>query len=338
MILRRALPGVIRGLAGVLALATLGVAGWWWSTLYRTATESAVTLEVARGVPARHVLADLEARGLLPSVPAGRLYLRLLGAGRPLHWGHYRVAAGSRPVDVLELLLEGRVELVTVTLPEGWTAAEIARAFVAAGVGQPDRWRELLATTSPIADLAPAATSLEGFLFPDTYRFAIGISPERVVSHLTARFRRVWNEQLEASGAPWAEPLEVVTLASLVEAETGLQHERARIAGVFVNRLRRGMLLQCDPTVVFALQRRGEWTGRLLRIHWQVDDPYNTYRYAGLPPGPINCPGRAALAAALDPEPHDKLYFVARPGGGHTFSRSLAEHNRAVAELRRAGR
>ena len=127
-------------------------------------------------------------------------------------------------------------------------------------------------------------------------------------------------------------------MASLVEAETSLDEERARIAGVFVNRLRRGMLLQGDPTVAFALKRRGEWQGRLLRVHWQVDDPYNTYRYPGLPPGPINSPGKAALAAALTPEQHSYLYFVAKPGGGHTFSRSLKEHNRAVARLLRSRR
>jgi UPF0755 protein len=132
--------------------------------------------------------------------------------------------------------------------------------------------------------------------------------------------------------------LQVVTLASLVEAETALPEERPRIAGLFINRLDRGMLLQCDPTVIYALKQMGTWDGRLLRVHWQVDHPYNTYRYPGLPPGPIGSPGRAALRAALSPAPTDELYFVARPGGGHTFSRTLAEHNRAVARLRRARR
>ena len=124
----------------------------------------------------------------------------------------------------------------------------------------------------------------------------------------------------------------------MVEAETSLPSERPRIAGVFLNRLRLGMLLQCDPTVVFALKRRGEWSGRLLRVHWQVDDPYNTYRYPGLPPGPINSPGRASLAAAIAPERHRFLYFVARPDGGHVFSATLEDHNRAVARLLRVRR
>jgi UPF0755 protein len=125
-------------------------------------------------------------------------------------------------------------------------------------------------------------------------------------------------------------------MASLVEGETSVPEERQRVAGVFMNRLDRGMLLQCDPTVVYALQRRGEWQGRLYRHHWQVDDPYNTYRYPGLPPGPINSPGRAAIAAALRPQSHKYLYFVAKPEGGHSFSRTLKEHNRAVARLQRS--
>jgi UPF0755 protein len=151
-------------------------------------------------------------------------------------------------------------------------------------------------------------------------------------------FKRVWEAELQTSGSAWGTPLEVVTLASMVEAETSHAEERARIAGVFFNRLRHGMLLQCDPTVVYALKRRNEWQGRLLRVHWQVDDPYNTYRYPGLPPGPINSPGRAAIAAALQPEHHTFLYFVASPDGDHTFSRTLREHNRAVVRLQQSRR
>lgn len=328
---------VLAGATGVVAVA-LVVSGWWWSVLVRATTAPETTVVVEPGQTARAILEDLRRHRLLPSVLAGRLYLRLAGRGRSPHWGHYRIPAGSRPVDVLERLLEGRVELLTVTVVEGSSAGEVADAFIAAGVGEPQEWLALVEDPGPIVDLAPRARSLEGFLFPDTYRFAVGVPPARVVEHLTGRFRRVWEASLATSAGPWGEPLEVVTLASLVEAETSLEAERARIAGVFMNRLRRGMLLQCDPTVVFALKRRGEWTGRLLRVHWLVDDPYNTYRYPGLPPGPVNSPGRAALIAALEPERHDFLYFVARPDGGHAFSRSLAEHNRAVAHLMRSRR
>jgi UPF0755 protein len=260
------------------------------------------------------------------------VYLRAWGRGRSLHFGRYDIAAGQRGVDIVERLLDGRVEMLSVTIVEGSDASDVGAAFSGAGVGTADRWQELYRRVDWVAELAPEAPSLEGFLFPDTYRFAIGTPPDAAARHLVDRFLEVWREE-SASADLWASPLEMVTLASMVEAETSLDSERGVIAGVFFNRLRRGMLLQCDPTVVFALKRNNQWSGRLLRIHWQFDDPYNTYRYAGLPPGPINSPGRAAIAAAIRPENTPHLYFVARPGGGHTFSRTLAEHNRAVAQL-----
>jgi UPF0755 protein len=241
-------------------------------------------------------------------------------------------------VDVLEQLLEGRVEMVTVTVVEGSDVAAVAAQMAATGIGTEAEWLAIADRVEWIADLAPEAGSLEGFLFPDTYQFAVGIGVETAARHLVDRFRLVWSEERARSLDAWGDVYEVVTLASMVEAETPLPEERPRVAGVFVNRLRRGMLLQCDPTVVFALKRRGEWTGRLLRVHWGVDDPYNTYRYPGLPPGPINSPGRASIRATLAPEEHRYLYFVASPGGGHEFSASLAEHNRAVARWQKRKR
>jgi UPF0755 protein len=319
--------------AAVLVVAAGAVAGWWFHrAMWVATTRHEITIEVEPGTPARRVLDELEARGALQSALAARLYLRGWGGGRSLRFGRYAIAPGQRGIDVVERLLDGRVEMLSVTIVEGSDAAEVGAAFVSAGVGTTSRWRDLYRRVDWIGDLAPEAPSLEGFLFPDTYRFAIGIPPDAAARHLVDRFLEVWGE--ESAGADlWASPLEIVTLASMVEAETSLGSERGVIAGVFFNRLRRGMLLQCDPTVVFALKRNDQWSGRLLRIHWQFDDPYNTYRYAGLPPGPINSPGRAAIAAAIRPETTPFLYFVARPGGGHTFSRTLTEHNQAVARL-----
>jgi UPF0755 protein len=316
-----------------LALATGAAAVWWFHrAMWGSTTQAEIMIEVDPGSSARSILDDLEARGALQSALAARLYLRGWGRDRNLHFGRYNIGAGQRGVDVVERLLEGRVEMLSVTIVEGSDAAEVGVAFTSAGVGTTSRWRELYGRVDWVADLAPEAPSLEGFLFPDTYRFAIGTPPGAAARHLVDRFLEVWRE--ESTGVDlWASPLEIMTLASMVEAETSLASERGVIAGVFFNRLRRGMLLQCDPTVVFALKRNGQWSGRLLRIHWQFDDPYNTYRYAGLPPGPINSPGRAAIAAAVQPETTPHMYFVARPGGGHTFSRTLAEHNRAVARL-----
>jgi UPF0755 protein len=242
------------------------------------------------------------------------------------------------PADVLETILDGRIEMFGLTIVEGSDATSIGEQFVDLGVGSASEWRSLIGRVDWIAAIAPEAPSLEGFLFPDTYRFAVGTSASSAARHLVERFVEVWSEERLDDAEPWGSLLETVTLASLVEAETSVDSERALIAGVYLNRLRRGMLLQCDPTVVYALKRRHEWSGRLYRIHWEIDDPYNTYRNPGLPPGPINSPGRAALAAALHPESTPHLYFVAKPGGGHDFSRTLSEHNRAVARWRSSRR
>jgi UPF0755 protein len=327
-------------IAGVLLTLIASAAGLLWlhHVLWGVRSPQLVELEIVEGISARQILRLLVDEGLLPSENAGRLYLKVEAEGRGMRFGHYVFPSGSRPVDVLEQILEGRVEMFSITVVEGSDVVSIGDQFVRLGVGSEADWTALSSRVAWIGQLVPSAPSLEGFFFPDTYRFAVGISAPAAARHLVDRFLEVWGEETGGQTELWGTPLDVVTLASLVEAETSVPEERAVVAGVFLNRLRRGILLQCDPTVVFALKRRQEWSGRLLRIHWEVDDPYNTYRYPGLPPGPINSPGRAALTAALQPEPTPFLYFVARPGGGHAFSRTLAEHNRSVAELHRSRR
>jgi UPF0755 protein len=206
--------------------------------------------------------------------------------------------------------------------------------MVAAGLGSSEELFSLTGDPTPINDLAPEATDLEGFLFPDTYRLPVDSSAEEALSVMLRRFREV--------AADIAIPEDsslylTVTLASLVEAETGVDGELGVVASVYVNRLRRGMLLQCDPTAIYAMVRAGIWRQgqRLLTKHLEIDDPYNTYVYPGLPPGPIGSPGRAALEAAADPAASDYLFFVAAPEGGHAFSKTVREHERAVARWRR---
>jgi UPF0755 protein len=332
---------VRRALLVILVLFAVGAAAtgvWLHHSLWGARSERAVFLEINAGSSASEILAHLHSEGLMPSVLAGRIYLRAAESGRVLHYGHYHFPPARRPVDVLDTIIKGAVEMFTVTVVEGSEAEDIGAQFRDMGVGTVDDWRTFVSEVKWLGDLTPAAPSLEGFLFPDTYRFAVGISAESVARHLVQRFHEVWTEETRGAGELWGSALEIVTLASMVEAETSLEDERSLIAGVFANRLRRGMLLQCDPTVVYSLKRRGEWRGRLLRVHWEVDDPYNTYRHPGLPPGPINSPGRAALAASIDPVKTPYLYFVARPGGGHAFSKTLSEHNRAVAQLRSSRR
>jgi UPF0755 protein len=326
--------------AALLVLLASGAAGafWFFDALWGRRSSAVVEIQIDEGVSARHILDLLERKGLVESTLASRLYLRGWGRGRTLHYGRYVFDAGLRPVDVLETILDGRVDMFAVTIVEGSDSEDISELFVSVGVGSADEWRSLIGRVDWIAAIAPEAPSLEGFLFPDTYRFAVGTSAVNAARHLVERFLDVFSKERLGVTELWGSELEIVTLASLVEAETSVDSERALVAGVYLNRLRRGMLLQCDPTVVYALKRRNEWSGRLYRIHWEVDDPYNTYRNPGLPPGPINSPGRAALAAALHPESTPYLYFVAKPGGGHKFSRTLSEHNRAVARWRNARR
>jgi len=331
---RRAVLAVMLGTAVAAAAATM----WFRASLYHPLGNEATDLEIHQGSSARGVLETLHDTGLLPSPTAGRIYLAVRARERSFRFGHYSIPARSRPVDTIDMILDGRVKTLSVTIPEGSMATTVAELMVDAGLGTVEDWNDLIDRAEWIQDLAPEATTLEGFLFPDTYRFAVGLSPESAARHLVEQFREVWEAETRETDPPWGTPFEIVTLASLVEAETPVAEERSRIAGVFRNRLRRGMLLQCDPTVIYALMRRGEWRGRLLRKDWLLDDPYNTYRYPGLPPGPINSPGRSSLAATLAPEAHNYLYFVASPGGGHTFSETLAEHNRAVTALRSSGR
>jgi UPF0755 protein len=331
-----ALLGFVVVVSGLAVVG--GSAAWLWTQLYRYRSPSAVELAIPEGASGREVLAILEDHRLLPSTLAGRLYLRFAADGRSIHFGRYRIDAASRPVDVLDRLLAGRVEMVPVTVVEGSDLDAVATQMAASGIGTAAEWLKTTEQVDWIEDLAPEATSLEGFLFPDTYQFAQGIKVEAAARHLVDRFREVWADESSRVPELWGSPFDVVILASLVESETALTTERARVAGVYLNRLRRGMLLQCDPTVVFALKRRGEWTGRLLRIHWGIDDPYNTYRYPGLPPGPINSPGREAIRAAISPDEHGYLFFVASPDGGHAFSRTLAEHNQAVERWQRSRR
>jgi UPF0755 protein len=331
--MQRSLRRVIVAMFVMIVIVVVAGGLWFHRNLWGSRSAEIVEMEIAEGSTARDILAQLHAADLMPSELAGRIYLKTFAPDRSLYYGHYRFPPASRPVDVLSTVLDGTVEMFAVTIVEGSDASEIGLQFAGMGLGTLEMWESFNQRTDWISGDAPGAPSLEGFFFPDTYRFAVGISPERIAQHLVQRFQQVWSEEAGPTTELWGSALEIVTLASLVEAETSLEEERPLIAGVFANRLRRGMLLQCDPTVVYALKRRNEWKGRLLRIHWEVDDPYNTYRYPGLPPGPINSPGRAALAAAISPQETAFLYFVAKPGGGHSFSKSLAEHNRAVARL-----
>jgi UPF0755 protein len=214
---------------------------------------------------------------------------------------------------------------------EGLTIAEMATIVASQGFGPAENFIAAARDVSRVSALDPAASDLEGYLFPDTYALPRSADAAAIVRAMVDRFLEVFTPELQA--AQRARGLSVrqfVTLASIVEKETGQADERPLVAAVYTNRLRVGMGLQCDPTVIYALLRAGKYTGNLRREDLMFDSPYNTYRYAGLPPGPIASPGRGSLEAAARPAAVDYLYFLSRNDGSHEFARSLAEHNRNV--------
>lgn len=262
--------------------------------------------------------------------PAGfRLYARLRGVERSVKPGVYELRQGSSWGAALDKVVSGDVVQVRVAVPEGWTARQIA-ARIAAVTGTPvDSVLAILADTAAPREWSVPGPTLEGYLYPATYAFPAGTPPRRMVRAMVERYRSAWTPEMRArADSLGMSEREVVTLASIVEKEARVWTERDTIAAVYHNRLRIGMRLQADPTVQYAL---GAHQSRLLYSHIDdvADNPYNTYRHAGLPPGPIASPSRAAIEAALNPAEVDYLYFVARPNGTHVFTRTLAQHNAA---------
>jgi UPF0755 protein len=298
-------------------------------------SSAAVRVEVPQG-QAFSILADrLAEEGLVASPWALKTFASIRGYDRHIRSGTYEFNAGERPVDILARLLAGDVLTVDVTIPEGYTIWDIAGAFTTANIDSVD----LMASLKDEAVLAQRhieATSLEGYLFPDTYRVRWGATAREVTAMMLARLDEVFDAGLlQRTLELGMTPHEVLTLASIIEAETRVPEERALVSAVYHNRLDRNMRLEADPTVAYAM---GGFKGRLFYADLEIDSPYNTYRHRGLPPGPICSPGMASIRAALYPDSADVLYFVARGDGSHIFSRTLEEHNAAVSMVRRERR
>jgi UPF0755 protein len=248
-----------------------------------------------------------------------------------LQAGEYRFERPLTVDQVIDVLVRGDVYVRSLTFPEGLTIKQMAQVFETRHFGLAREFEDAVGDVSLIEDLDPAARDLEGYVFPDTYTLPRRAAAHDLVRQMVARFRTVWTPALrEAAARRGFTTRHAVTLASLVEKETARAEERATVSAVYHNRLRIKMGLQCDPTVIYALLRVGRYDGNLTRADLAFDSPYNTYRHAGLPPGPIASPGRAALEAAVAPAGVDYLYFVSRNNGSHAFARSLAEHNRNV--------
>jgi UPF0755 protein len=256
----------------------------------------------------------------------------LLWSHRPsLKAGEYRFDRPMTAVDVVQRIARGDVYTRKLTFPEGLTIIEMSKIFEQHGFGPAKDFIDATRNTALIEDLDPEATDLEGYLYPETYALPRGLPAGRLVSLMVTRFRNAFDQTLQQRA--WDQGLSIrqaVTLASLVEKETGKPDERSIVAAVYRNRMKIGMGMQADPTIVYALERAGRWDGNIHKEDLAIDSPYNTYRYPGLPPGPIASPGKPSLAAALEPADVPYLYFVSRNDGSHVFARTLDEHNRNV--------
>ncbi|WP_101759425.1 endolytic transglycosylase MltG [Oceanicoccus sp. KOV_DT_Chl] len=284
-----------------------------------------------KGSSFHSVIADLTAEGALSNPLLLKIYSRLSGKGRHIKAGDYFFAAGLTPRQLLNKLERGDVRYYTVTLVEGWNLTQVIAALRAQSQLKQtlDTSAELL--TPALLGLDKEYSSLEGLLFPDTYRYQRGISDLELLQQAAARLQQVLLEewQLREEGLPYASPYEALIMASLIEKETGVANERPIIAGVFVRRLQKGMRLQTDPTIIYGLG--AGFDGNLRSRHLKdKTNIYNTYRYHGLTPTPIALAGREAIHAALHPAKGDALYFVAKGDGSHYFSSTLEEHQQAV--------
>lgn len=288
-------------------------------------------LEIRQGSSFTEVARVLYERQLIKSDWAFMWMGRLLGADRNIIPGEYEFHGGMGPADILNKITKGDVIQYVVTIPEGYSIEQIAGILQENGLVEEQAFITLTKDAQFLASLDFHAENLEGYLFPDTYHLTRVMTPEAIIQTMVSRFKKSWTAKLsKRAGELGMSVHEIMTLASVIEKETGLAQERGLISGVFHNRLRKRIPLQSDPTVIYAL---AQFDGNLRKKDLSVDSPYNTYRFRGLPPGPIANPGEASIRAALFPVPTNYLYFVSRNDGSHEFSATLDEHNLAVKKF-----
>jgi UPF0755 protein len=326
----------LRTLLTLFLLVVLAAGGWVAWQLYVPVTPPPDTSLLLRpGYSTRHIAVELKKAGVIRSELAFRIF-HIVHPKLTLKAGEYRFERNERMPQVYRRIARGDIYFHVVTIPEGYTMFDIAKAMEDAGLGPAADFLHVFQTqTAIISDLAPQAKSLEGYLFPNTYQFTRTQTRLEMVAAMVHQFRQV-AQQIGLAATPDSDVNKVVTMASIVEKETAAPEERARVASVYYNRLAQKVALDADPSVIYAELLDGTYKGALHHSDLAVNSPYNTYRFPGLPPGPIGNPGKSALEAALRPETTDFLYFVADGNGHHRFARSLEEHNRNVVAYRHA--
>jgi UPF0755 protein len=330
--------------AVLLLLAIVGAAAWMWFSIeqpYQGFSAQGVFVDLPHGASSRTAARILKQNGVIRSAFTFEVYARR-HARRRLQAGEYFFDHAISGHDVFWQIADGHIYEQQFTVREGETIFDIAHDLEAQKLMTADEFLAAAQTPDLIRDIAPHAKTLEGFLFPATYFLPRHPTPTDVTAEMVRKFKEEWQRiapaesKHDTTGLEHGRPVvSVVTLASLVERETPKREERPLVAGAFENRLRKRIPLQCDPTVIYALQDAGQYNGTLRGADLHFASPYNTYVHPGLPPGPIGNPGEASLRAALQPAQTDYLYFVANTQGGHFFAATLSEHNRNVTKYRR---
>ena len=317
----------------LLIFFLLSIALFWVSPAKRGAESQVVV--VAEGTPPAQVAEDLQRRDIISSRRLFLLWVRVLGLGKKIKAGEYSLGAGDSPASILDKLTKGLILTHPFTIPEGFTRKQIAHLLSEKGLIEREKFLSLTQDPDVLKRYEIPGPNLEGYLFPDTYHFGKGVSVQTVVDTMVKRFVQLTAPLRKAAEESGMDMKEVVILASIVEKETGLGEERPLIASVFRNRLKKGMRLESDPTVIYGME---EFDGNLRKKDLTQESPYNTYVIQGLTPGPICNPGFDSIKAILFPAKTDYLYFVSRNDGSHHFSKTLAEHNRAVSTYQKRKR
>jgi len=279
--------------------------------------------------------ADLYDRGIIRNAFKFNLYARIKGYDKKIKAGEYQVKPSNSPREILEIMVSGKVRLNKITIPEGYNLVQIAHMMPGAGLGSTGEFLAVTKNKVLAEEQKIPGDSFEGYLFPDTYHFPKGVSPEKIIQTMVRRFQEVFKPAWEVRARERKMTVhQVVTLASIIEKETGAPSERPIISSVFHNRLQKNMRLASDPTVIYGIE---DFDGNLTRKDLKTLTPYNTYKIKGLPPGPIANPGAKAIEAALYPADTDYLFFVSKRDGTHYFSKTYQEHEKAVRkyQLRR---
>lgn len=311
---------------------------WFSLEFYRPmkTPPNTVVFEVEKGQPAKEIALNMKKNGIIKKTWPFLVGYRIFFSAQSLKAGEYAIAIPDSPKNILQVLSEGSVYLHSITIPEGLIIQEIAGLLDSEGFAAKQDFLQDVAETSLISSLDKDAPNLEGYLFPETYRFAKGTPSEEIVAAMVFQFTKVFaQEWIERAVELGMSIRDIVTLASLIEKETSLREEKKIISAVFHNRLKIGMKLDCDPTIIYVLKLEGRFKDRLRTRDLKYDSPFNTYLYSGLPPGPIANPGRGSLQAALYPTDEKFLYFVSKNDGSHHFSQTFREHQNAVNKYQR---